>query len=103
MQQTDMAKSILPNQSCQKILPKKSCQINLAKSNLAKSTQVPANLARLTNVGLHSSFSTLVVHTQQVPLATHKVPLVKSEKWDSLSNEQHVLTVLKIKCNTHPL
>ena len=49
MQQTDMEKSIFPDQSY---------QINLAKSNLARSTQVPANLARLSNVGLHSSFST---------------------------------------------
>ena len=71
MQQTDMEKSILPNQSC---------QINLAKSNLARSTQVPANLVRLTNVGLQSSFSTLVVHTHQVPLVTHHVPLAKSEE-----------------------
>ena len=71
IQQTDMEKSIFPNQSC---------QINLAKSNLASSTQVPAFLARLTNVGHHSSFSTLVVHTHQVPLATHQVPLAKSEK-----------------------
>ena len=60
------------------ILPNQSCQINLAKSNLARSTQVPANLARLTNVGLHSSFSTLLVHTHQVPLATHQVPLPNS-------------------------
>ena len=71
IQQTDMEKSILPNQSC---------QINLAKSNLARSTQVPETLARLTNVGLHSSFSTLVVHTHQVPLATHQVSLAKSKK-----------------------
>ena len=92
----NLAKSILPNQSCQinlakSILPNQSCQ-----SILARSTQVPASLARLTNVGLHSSFSTLVVHTNQVPVATHQVPLVKSEKKDSLSNEQHVLTILKI-------
>ena len=71
MQQTDMEKSILLNQSC---------QINLAKSILAKSSQVRGNLARLTNVGLHSSISTLVVHTHQVPLATHQVPLAKSEE-----------------------
>ena len=71
VQQTDMEKSILPNQSY---------QINLAKSNLARSTQVPANLARLTEVRLHSSISTLVVHTQKVPLATHQVPLAKSKK-----------------------
>ena len=90
VQQTDMEKSILPNQSCQ--------------IKFSRSTQVPANLARLTSVGLHSSFSTLVVHTHQVPLATHQVPLAtnqvqlaKSEKWDSLSNEQHVLTILKCK------
>ena len=80
-----MEKSILPNQSCQinlakSILPNQSCQINLAKSILAKSSQVPGNLARLTNVGLHSSISTLVVHTHQVLLATHEVPLAKSEK-----------------------
>ena len=62
VRQTDMEKSILPNQSY---------QINLAKSNLARSTQVPANLARLNNVGIHSSFSTLVVHTHQVPIDTH--------------------------------
>ena len=85
VQQTDIEKSILPNQSGQinlskSIFPNQSCQINLAKSNLASSTQVPANLARLTNVGLHGSFSTLVVHTHQVPLATHQVPLAKSEK-----------------------
>ena len=71
VKQIDMEKSILPNQSC---------QINLAKSNLARSTQVPANLARLTNVGLHRSFSILVVHTHQVPLATHQAPLAKSVK-----------------------
>ena len=70
VQQTDMKKSILPNQSC---------QINLTKSILAKSSQVPGNLARLTNVGLHSSISTLVVHTHQVP-PTAQVPLAKSEE-----------------------
>ena len=59
VQQTDMEKSILPNQSC---------QINLAKSNSTRSTQLTANLARLTSVGLHSSVSTLVVNTNQVPL-----------------------------------
>ena len=62
------------------ILPNQSCQINLARSNLARSTQVPETLARLTNVGLHSSFSTLVVHTHQVPLATHQVPIAQSDK-----------------------
>ena len=49
MKQTDMEKSISPNQSC---------QINLVKSILAKSFQDPGNLARLTNVGkrgLHSA------------------------------------------------
>ena len=71
VKQTDMEKSILPNQSC---------QINLAKSILAKSSQVPGNLARLTNVGPHSSISTLVVHTHHVPLATHHVPLAKREE-----------------------
>ena len=35
MQQTNMEKSIFPNQSC---------QINLAKSNLERSTKVPANI-----------------------------------------------------------
>ena len=79
------------------ILPYQSCQLNFANSNWARSTQVPANLARLNNVGLHSSFSTLVVDTQQVPLSTYHVPLAKSEKYDSLSNEQHVLTNLKHK------
>ena len=71
VQWTDMENSILPNQSC---------QINLAKSILAKSSQVPGNLARLTNVGLHSSISTLVEHTHQAPLATHHVPLAKCEE-----------------------
>ena len=47
---------------------------------LARSTQVPANLARLTNVGLHSSFSTLMVHMHQVPLTTHQVPLAKNKE-----------------------
>ena len=74
-------KSILPNQSCQ--------------INLGEIVQLPGNLARLTNVGLHSSISTLVVHTHQVPLA-------KCEEKDSLSNEQHVLTILKYVCNTDP-
>ena len=69
---------------------------NLARI-LARSSQVQGNLARLTNVGIHSSISTLVVHTHQVPLSTHQVPLTKNEKKDSLSNEQHVLTILKYK------
>ena len=63
-QWTDMEKPILPNLG--KILP--------------RSSQVPGNLSRLTNVGLHSSISTLVVHTHQVPLSTHLVPLAKNEK-----------------------
>ena len=41
-------------------------ETNLTKI-LARSSQVPGNLARLTNVGLHSSISMLVVHTHQVP------------------------------------
>ena len=88
VKQTDMENSILPNQSC---------QINLTKSIVARSSEVLRNLARLTNVGLHSSFSKLVVHPHQVPLATHQVPLSKSKEKDSSSNEQHVLTSLKYK------
>ena len=55
-------------------------EINLAESVLARSSQIPGNLARLTNVGLHSSISTLVVHTHQVPLATRQVLLAKSKE-----------------------
>ena len=62
MQQTDMEKSILPNQPC---------QLNLANSILAKSSQVPENLATLTNVGHHK---------HQVQLATHQVQPAKSKE-----------------------
>ena len=71
----------------------------MEKPILPKSWQdlgkIPENLARFTNVGLQSSISVLVVHTHQVSLSTHQVPLAKNEKWDSLSNEQHGLTILK--------
>ena len=73
------AKSFLPNQSC---------QIKFGKINPSPSKS---------NVGPHSSFPTLVVDTQQVPLATQHVLIGKSEKYDSLSNEQHVRTTLKYK------
>ena len=49
------------------------------------------------------SNSTAVVHKGAVLLAKTQPSLAKNEEKDSLSNEQHVLTILKIESNTHPL
>ena len=46
---------------------------------------------------LHSSISTPVVHKGEVLLAKNYCSLAKSEKWDSLSNTQYVLTILNNK------
>ena len=49
-----------------------------------------------------SSNSTPMVHNGAALLAKNQVLLAKREKKDSLSIQQHVLTILKIRSNTHP-
>ena len=44
-----------------------------------------------------------MVHEGAELLVKNYVLLAKSEKYDSLRDTQHVLTILKIKSNTHPL
>ena len=59
---------------------------------LASNFTVPAKFRKN---DLHSSISTPVVHKGEVLLAKIYCSLAKSEKWDSLSNTKHVLTILK--------
>ena len=43
-----------------------------------------------------------MVHKGADLLVKNQVLLAKSEKWVSLRDTQHVLTILKITSNTHP-
>ena len=61
---------------------------------LATNFTVPAKFGKN---DLHSSISTPVAHKGEVLLAKNYCSLAKSEKWDSLSNTQHVLTILNNK------
>ena len=61
---------------------------------LATNFTVPAKFGKN---DLHSSISTAVVHKGEVLLAKNYCSLAKSKKWDSLSNTQHVLTILNNK------
>ena len=61
---------------------------------LATNFTVPAKFGKN---DLHSSISTAVVQNSEVLLAKIYCSLAKSEKWDSLSNTQHVLTILNNK------
>ena len=58
---------------------------------LASNFTVPAKFGKN---DLYSSISTPVVHKGEVLLAKNYCSLAKSEKWDSLSNTKHVLTIL---------
>ena len=61
---------------------------------LATNFTVPANFGKN---NLHSSISTPVVDKGEVLLAKHYCAFAKREEWDSLSNSQHVLTILNNK------
>ena len=58
---------------------------------LATNFTVPAKFGKN---DLHSSISTPVVHKREVLLTKNYSSLAKSEEWDSLTNTQHVLTIL---------
>ena len=61
---------------------------------LATNFTVPARFGKN---DLHSSISTPVVQKGEVLLAKNYCSLAKNEKWNSLSNTQHVLTILNNK------
>ena len=57
----------------------------------------PCQMTKYGKNDLHSSNSTPVVHKGEVLLANNYCSLAKSEELDSLSNAQHVLTILNNK------
>ena len=85
---------------CQSCTTPKIHRETIPTKILATNFAAPAQIGKNDQL---SSNSMPVVHKGAVLLAKNQVSRAKSEEYDSLCIEQHVLTVLKIKSNTHPL